>query len=101
MVTVDDDGLCGHGYEHGERGTVHARQGWRPIAAPLTDEQLDRLKAEWERKRHGHPKILGLPRRVRLRLAATRALDHVAMWLIDHGHYGAAGRLWRTFGMWR
>ena len=69
--------------------------------AELTDEQLERFKAEWERKRHGHPKLLTpLPRRVRLRLAIEGAVNHVATWLACRGHYDAAERLWRACGMW-
>lgn len=100
-----DDGLyfgpCLHGYEHGERGTVHTREGWQPAGSPfiraddtLTSEQLDRLKAEWERKRHGQPKVLGLPWHVRLRLAFEQAVTDAGIWLCDHRMWRAAGLLW-------
>jgi hypothetical protein len=71
-------------------------------AEPLTGEQLDRLKAEWERQRNGRPRLLTpLPRRVRFRLWRRRQVDRAAIWLVDHGRFGAAERLWRAFGMWR
>lgn len=98
---------CSHGHEHGGRGTVHTAEGWQPIEVPfitvhpLTDEQIARFRADWERKRHGHPKVLGLPWHVRLRLAVTSAIDSTAIWLCRHGRYGMAERLWRLFGMWR
>jgi hypothetical protein len=65
-----------------------------PMGEPLTDEQLDHLKAEWERKRHGHPKVIGLPRRVRFSLAVTHAIDAVAIWFADHGCLGVAEWIW-------
>lgn len=40
-----------------------------------------------------------LPARTRLRLAATRRIDHLGAWLCGHGHPGAALRIWRTCHM--
>lgn len=72
------------------------------VEAAWTDGQLDRFRSEWERQKLGRPRLLTpLPRRVRLRLAAERAVDRVAIRLVDAGHYRAAMRLWKTFGMWR
>jgi hypothetical protein len=84
-------------------GTVPAAvPGALTVKGVLTDKELDRIRAAWERKRHGPPKLLTpLPRRVRLRLAAEHAINRAAIWLVDHGRYGAAERLWRTFGLWR
>lgn len=36
-----------------------------------------------------------LPRRTRLRLAAESAVNRIGIWLVGHGHFGAAKRLWR------
>jgi hypothetical protein len=36
----------------------------------------------------------------RLRLWCTSQVDGVAIWLCDHGRFGAAEALWRTFGHW-
>lgn len=41
-----------------------------------------------------------LPRRARGRLAAERAVDGVATWLVYHDRPGMAERVWRMFGMW-
>lgn len=82
----------------------HVPPGAEPIldAAPLSDEQLDRFRSEWERQKLGPPRLLTpLPHRVRLRLAAARAVDRVAIRLVNGGHYRAAMRLWKAFGMWR
>ncbi len=59
-----------------------------------TDEQLDHLRAEWERKRLGRPKVLGLPFRVRIRLGAEQAVTDAGIWLCDHRMWWAAGLLW-------
>lgn len=76
-----------------------------PWSAPmLTDEQVDRLRAEFLRKmrKRGKVKILNPPPwHVRLRLAVESAVNHAGTRLVYHGHYGAAERLWRLFGMWR
>lgn len=114
----DDDGLyfgpCAHGYEHGDRGMVHTSEGWQAGGSPFiravadeatwTDEQLARFAAEWRRKagRPGEIRLLTpLPRRVRLRLAVTSAIDHAAIWLAYRGQLRAAEWLWRAAGMWR
>lgn len=44
--------------------------------------------------------LMPLPARVRLRLAAHRRIDRAAIRLVDHGHYRAAGWLWRACRMW-
>lgn len=31
-----DSLLCAYGYEHGERGTVHTADGWKPLTKPWT-----------------------------------------------------------------
>ena len=67
----------------------------------LTTEQINQFKAEWERKAHGHPRLLTpLPRRVRLRLWAARRVDLAAIWLVEHERHEAAIRLWKAFGIW-
>lgn len=40
-----------------------------------------------------------LPRRVRARLAVTRAADGAAIWLVDRKRFRAAERLWHASGM--
>jgi hypothetical protein len=40
-----------------------------------------------------------LPYRTRARLRAEHHLTAVGAWLIDHGHTGAAERLWRACRM--
>jgi hypothetical protein len=73
-------------------------------AVPLTDEQVDRLRAEWERKvrQRGRLRVLTpLPRRVRLRLWRARQVDRAAIWLADRKRYGAAQLLWRACGTWK
>lgn len=60
-----------------------------------------RLMAEWRRKAEATPVLLTpLPHRVRMRLAATHAIDRAAIWLLDRKRFRAAERLWRTLGMW-
>ena len=69
-------------------------------ADPPTDEQYEQLRAAWER--FGHPRLLApLPRRVRFRLWCERRIDRAAIALVNAGHYRAAERLWRAFGLWR
>lgn len=41
-----------------------------------------------------------LPRRIRRRLRAQRAIDSVAGWLVDHQHPLPAECLWRACRMW-
>lgn len=41
-----------------------------------------------------------LPRRVRLRLAAHRRIDHACGWLVEHRLHGPAIAIWRACGMW-
>lgn len=70
-------------------------------ARPLSDQEVTVLREAFLRKAGGPPKLLTpLPRRVRLRLTAESAINHAGTWLVYHGHYGAAERLWRLFGMW-
>lgn len=72
--------------------------------AEWTDKQLEQFKAEWRKQAGRRTKIkllTPLPRRVRLRLAIEGAVNHVATWLVYRGHYDAAERVWRAFGMWR
>lgn len=56
---------------------------------------MDRLAAEWH---HRHET---LPYRARARLAVHHAVDAIGLPLARRGHYRAAKRLWRLFGMWR
>ena len=91
-----------------ENGPFYPRQyvpaGAEPsIGAPaLSDKDVAALREAFLRKVTGPPKLLTpLPRRVRLRLAVTRAINCAAFWLIDRKLYGTAERLWRLFGMWR
>jgi hypothetical protein len=72
-------------------------------AEPWTDEQLGQFVDEWRRqaRKPGRIRLLTpLPRRVRVRLAAARAVDRVAIRLVDRKRYRAARALWRAFGMW-
>ena len=48
------------------------------------------------------PTLLGrsLPRRVRLRLAFTRCIDRIGIWLVEHQQFCAATALWRAFRLW-
>ena len=41
-----------------------------------------------------------LPRRVRLRLWLTGRVNAAGIWLVDHGHCGAAILLWRACRLW-
>ena len=66
-----------------------------------TDKEIEQFRAEWMLN-FQRPKLLTpLPRRVRVRLACTRAIDKTAIWLVDRRQFGAAQRLWRTFRMWK
>jgi hypothetical protein len=72
--------------------------------APYWDRvDIEAFTAELDKcMREGKPKLLTpLPRRVRLRLALTRAVDSAAIWLADRRRFGAAERLWRVTGLWR
>lgn len=75
----------------------------------LTPEVLDELKRAFERacndpdaaKKWRRQTLRdNLPRRVRLRLAVTSRIDRTAITLVDHGHHGAARRLWAVTGLW-
>ena len=67
-----------------------------------TIPQLERFTAEWERQaRRQYTFTTVLPRRARIRLACKRHVDKAGIRLVRHGHYRAAVRLWRAFGMWR
>jgi hypothetical protein len=69
-----------------------------------TTEQLDLFAAEWRKQAQQRNKVrllTPLPRRVRMRLAARRAVDKAGIWLVKHHRYHAAQRLWQAFGMWR
>lgn len=46
-----------------------------------------------------HGWINQLPYRTRLRLAATRRIDHLGAWLCDHGRTSTAERIWRACRM--
>lgn len=101
-----DHGSIVRGRIH-ENGPFYPRQYVPPGAEPtvgvmpLTDEQVEKIRARFERAaRCGKVKVIPpLPRRVRLRLATQRMVDHVAIWLADHGRYRAARALWRAFEM--
>jgi hypothetical protein len=41
-----------------------------------------------------------LPRRTRVRLWTARRADLTASWLVCHGHWRLAMRLWQLCGMW-
>ena len=58
--------------------------------------ELDRLAALARKP----PRLMTpLPRRVRARLAVTRAVDGAAIWLVDRKRFRAAEWLWHAFGM--
>jgi hypothetical protein len=52
---------------------------------------------------HANGKVsrrLPLPWRVRLRLRATRRVNVIGCWLVEHGQFTAAEWLWRVCRMW-
>jgi hypothetical protein len=66
----------------------------------ISATELDRLARDLAAVAHKPPRLrTPLPRRVRARLAVTRAVDGIAIWLVDRGQFRAAGRLWHAFGM--
>lgn len=67
----------------------------RAARGMLSAAQVDRLAAEWRCQRET------LPWRVRARLAVHRMVDGIGLPLAARGHWRAAQRLWRLFGMWR
>lgn len=72
------------------------------VEGELTEEQIERFRAQWERAQSGRMRLLTpLPRRVRLRLAVTGAVDRAAIRLAGVGDGRAAIWLWRAFGMWQ
>lgn len=73
------------------------------VSFRLTLAAVDQAEAEFrEIMRTGKYKLLTpLPRRVRLRLALTRAVDHTAVWLTDRQQYRAAEWLWAVTGLMR
>jgi hypothetical protein len=89
------------GHEPQVPGTADVVPGIITVRHVLTAGQLEQLRAEWERIPRQPPRLLTpLPRRTRLRLWLARQADHTAIWLLNHDHDIAAGRLWRLTGHW-
>lgn len=67
----------------------------------MRDELLVLRRKFYEAAAKGKVTLLTpLPRRVRLRLAVQRRIDHAACWLVEHCHPRAGEALWRICGMW-
>lgn len=65
-----------------------------------SNEQIERMIAEYQRKAAGRPRLLTpLPRRTRLRLAIHRHVTSAGCWLGDHVSWTATERLWRAAGL--
>ena len=75
----------------------------------LTGEQLAELEKRWTALTASPPRYrylykgrwrraLPLPWNTRLRLWCAHKRDGIAIWLCDHGRFGAAEALWRLTG---
>jgi len=62
----------------------------------MTDEEVLHLRQAFSDSLGGKPRVIGLPRRTRVRLWRTRQVDSAGIWLAGHGHYRAAAVLWRV-----
>jgi hypothetical protein len=101
---ADGGVIPGPGGEHGDEVPALLSGGCGYVISPrrLSQQQLEQFAERIGAAALKPPRFLTpLPRRVRARLAVTRAVDGAAVWLIDRGHFRAAGRLWHAFGMCR
>ena len=64
----------------------------------MNDAEAERARQDICRAFAIPPRIFGL--KPSPRCWFTRRIDHLAIWLTDHGHDGAAIGLWRVFRLW-
>lgn len=66
---------------------------WRPLTG-RERRRYERAVRRFAATAHRPPR-LPLPRRTRVRLAITHAINSIGIWLVNHRHYDAALWLWR------
>ncbi len=73
------------------------KPGHGPDDADATDEQIREWALACQAEFSKSPGSYALWMKPGLRLRAVRRIDHIACWLVDHGHHRMAVILWRVF----